>query len=97
MLNPIVSKPIARMAAAVLVAGAIAFAITAAPAANDFAPTQTQDAQQPETVAKADHLRVPVKGAACSVHGWPAFEQKCQFDLREPGGEARTVRVIALR
>lgn len=90
-------KPIVRMAAAALVAGAIAFAITAAPAANDFAPTQAQDAKQPSTFAKADRLRVPAKGAACSVHGWPDFEPKCQFDLREPGGTARTVRVIALR
>ncbi len=90
-------KPIVRMAAAALVAGAIAFAITAAPAANDFAPTQAQDAKQPSTFAKADRLRVPIKGAACSVHGWPDFEPKCQFDLREPGRKARTVRVIALR
>ena len=97
MLNPIFSKPMVRMAAAALVAGAIAFAITAAPAANDFAPTQAQDAQQPSTIAMADRLRVPVHGTACSAHAWPNFEPKCQFDLREPGGEARTVRIIALR
>jgi hypothetical protein len=97
MLNPIASKPIVRMAAAALVAAAIAFAITAAPAANDFAPTRVQDAKQPSTIAMADRLRVPVKGSACSAHAWPNFEPKCQFDLREPGGEARTVRVIALR
>jgi hypothetical protein len=97
MLNPIVSKPIIRMAAAALVAGAIAFAITAAPAANDFAATQAQATEQPLTVAKANYLRVPVKGTACSAHAWPNFEPKCQFDLREPADEARTVRVIALR
>jgi hypothetical protein len=97
MFKPIVSKPIVRMAAAALVAGAIAFAITAAPAAYDLAPTQPQDAKQTSILARADRLRVPVKGAACSVHGWPNFEPKCQFDFREPGGEARTVRVIALR
>jgi hypothetical protein len=97
MFNPIASKPVVRMAAAALVAGAIAFAITAAPAANDFAPTQAQDIKQPSTIAMADRLRVPVKGTACSAHAWPNFEPKCQVDLREPGGEARTVRVIALR
>ena len=86
-----------RIAAAALVAGAAAFAITAAPAANDFAVTQSQDAKQPQMVAKADRLRVPVKGTACSAHAWPNFEPKCQFDAREPAGEARTVRVIALR
>lgn len=100
MLNPIVNKPIVRMAAAALVAGAIALAITAAPAASAFAPTQAQEAkdnQRPSTLGKADRLRVPVKGAGCSVHGWPAFEQKCQFDVRQPAREARMVRVIALR
>jgi hypothetical protein len=94
-------KPIIRMAAAVVVAGAIAFAITAAPAADDNAVKQDQNAKQPQPFAKADRLRVPVsdplKGTACSLHGWPNFEPKCQFDKREPAGEARTVRVIALR
>lgn len=90
-------KPTVRIAAATLVAGAIAFAITAAPAANGAAVTQAQDAKQIQTVARADRLRVPVKGTACSAHAWPNFEPKCQFDVREPAGEARTVRVIALR
>jgi hypothetical protein len=88
-------KPIVRMAAAALVAGAVALAITAAPAANGAAVAQ--EAKQVQTPAKADRLRVPVKGTACSVHAWPNFEPKCQFDAREPAGEARTVRVIALR
>jgi hypothetical protein len=85
--------PIARITAATLVAGAIAFAITAAPAAHDYAAKQTP----PPPFAKADRLHVPVKGAACSLRGWPDFEPKCQFDVREAAGDARTVRVIALR
>ena len=85
--------PIIRMASAALVTGVIAFAITAAPAANDGAAKPTQ----PQPLAKADRLHVPVKGPACSMYGWPNVEPKCQFDLREPAGEARTVRVIALR
>ena len=90
-------KPIIRIAAAALVAGAIALAITAAPAANDLNAKQEPDAKQAQPFAKADRLRVPLKGAACSLHGWPNFEPKCQFDVREPAGKARTVRVIALR
>ena len=90
-------KPIMRIAAATLVAGAIALAITAAPAANDLNAKQGPDAKQALPFAKADRLRVPLKGAACSLHGWPNFEPKCQFDVREPAGKARTVRVIALR
>lgn len=90
-------KPTVRIAAATLVAGAIAFAITAAPAANEAPVTQVQATKQQETIARADRLRVPVKGTACSAHAWPNFEPKCQFDIREIAGEARTVRVIALR
>jgi hypothetical protein len=91
-------KPIVRMAVAALVAGVIAFAVTDAPAANDHtANADTAKQALPQHFAKADRLRVPVKGAACPVHGWPNFEAKCLFDVREPAGEARTVRVIALR
>lgn len=85
-------EPVTRIAAALLVAGGIAFAITAAPAANDGAVKPTQ----PPPLAKADRLHVPVKGPACSKHAWPNVEPKCQFDLREPAGVTRTVRVIAL-
>ncbi len=90
-------KQIIRIAAAALVAGAIAFAITFAPAANDHEAEQATEAAQALPFAKADRLHVPLKGAACSLQGWPDFEPKCQFDVREPAGEARTVRVIALR
>ena len=94
-------RQIVRIGAATLVAGVIAFAITAAPAANDYVVKQNQDAKQPKPFAMADRLRVPVSGpvtgTACSLRGWPHFEPKCQFDKREPAGEARVVRVIALR
>jgi uncharacterized membrane protein len=90
-------RPIIRMAAAALVASAIAFAITVAPAANDHQAKPDHETNQAHAFAKADRLRVTVKGVACSQHGWPNYEPKCQFDVREPAGEARTVRVIALR
>lgn len=54
--------------------------------------------------AKADAFRAPLLQLAavatapvCSLQGWPHYEQGCQFDLRAPAGETRTVRVIALR
>ena len=90
-------KPIVRMAAATVVAGAIAFAVTAAPAAIDHDAKQGRQAEQAQPFAKAARLRVPLKGTACSLHAWPNFEPKCQLDIREPAGQARTVRVIALR
>jgi len=91
-------RPIVRMTAAVFVAGVIAFAVTAAPAAND-AKVNASAAEQalPQHFAMADRLRAPLKGAACSVQGWPDFEPKCEFDVRETANEARPVRVIALR
>jgi hypothetical protein len=90
-------KQMIRIGAAALVAGAIAFAITVSPAAIEGEAKQADDVKQSVPLAKADHLRAPVRGNACSRHGWPAFEPKCQFDIREPADEARTVRVIALR
>jgi hypothetical protein len=91
-------KPIVRMTAATLVAGAVAFAVTIAPAAYNRAEIISAAKQAPPLpYANADRLRVPARGASCSLHGWPSFEPKCQFDVREIADEARTVRVIALR
>ena len=86
-------KPIIRMAVAATIAGLFVFVASAAPKANvsvDMRPP-------PQSSAKGDHLPLHVKGTACSKHGWPNFEQRCQFDFRNPESEARTVRVIALR
>jgi hypothetical protein len=44
---------------------------------------------------KADRLPILPKGAACSSPGWPNDERTCQFDIRRPANEMRTV--IALR
>ena len=91
-------RPLVRMTAAVFVAGVIAFAVTAAPAANDAKVNASATEQAlPQHFAMADRLRAPLKGAACSVLGWPDFEPKCEFDVRETDNEARPVRVIALR
>jgi hypothetical protein len=50
-----------------------------------------------QTQAKGDRLPVLQKGATCSSRAWPNYEPNCQFDMRRPFGEMRTVRVIALR
>jgi hypothetical protein len=91
-------KPIVRMTAATLVAGAVAFAITIAPTAYHGAKNSYPAKYAPPLPsAKTDRLRVAIRGAACSLYGWPNFEPKCQFDVREAADQARTVRVIALR
>jgi len=91
-----ISKPIVRMAAAACVASAVAFAFTASPGANAGRQIRASGTAL-YALANADRLNVPAKGNVCSAHGWPNYEPKCQVDLREPAGEARTIRVIALR
>ena len=86
-------KPIVKMAVAATIAGLFVFATSAAPKANASVDTPAL----PQPSAKGDRLTLHVKGAACSRHAWPNFEQRCQFDFRNPESEARTVRVIALR
>ena len=91
-------KPFVRMTAAIGVAGVIALAVTAAPAAKEYA-ARGEELQHalPQPFAKADRLRVPVRETACMQQNWPNFEPKCQFDPREAVGAARAVRIIALR
>jgi hypothetical protein len=86
-------KPIIRMAVAAAIAGLFVFVESAAPKANVSVDTRAL----PQASAKSDRLPLHVKGAACSQHAWSNFEQRCQFDIRNPESEARTVRIIALR
>jgi hypothetical protein len=85
-------RPIIKIAVVAAVAGAVVFVTTLAPQAN--APADT--AALPQTSSKGDRLPL-AKGAACSKHGWPDFEPRCQFDFRKPANEAQQVRIIALR
>jgi hypothetical protein len=94
MFQSITAIAITAVATAGLMAGLVALLTSVVPEAK--AEAQVTDAlHQPH--AKSDRLPVPPKGAACSSRGWPYYEQSCQFDLRKPSGEARTVRFIALR
>jgi hypothetical protein len=86
-------KPITKIAIAAAVAGIVVFLTTLSP--NAVVPV---DASAPLAAsAKADRLPLAVKGAACSTHGWPDFEKRCQFDFREHPNRAHDVRIIALR
>ncbi len=89
-------RPIVRMAAAIFVAGVTALAITAAPAAHAVSGNEAKPALS-QLGGKADRLRAPVRGAACSQNNWPNFETRCLFDARQDAGEVRAVRIIALR
>ena len=85
--------PIIKIATAAAIAGVVVFLTTLAPQAN--APGGTR--VLPQATSKGDRLPLAVKGAACSEHGWPDFERRCQFDFRRPANEKQQVRVIALR
>jgi hypothetical protein len=93
IFRPKVFTPLVGMTAAALIAVLIVFAIYSAPKSAFVDVGKVL----PQTSAKSDRLRVPVKGTACSQRGWPDFEQNCQFDFRESAGKARAVRVIAMR
>jgi hypothetical protein len=84
-------KLIISMAAAAGIAGLFVFVTAAAPKASASLNTP------PPISTKTDRLPLRANGAACSQHGWPDFERRCQSDVRNAASEARTVRVIALR
>jgi len=88
-----VFRPVIKIVVAAAIAGVVVFLTTLAPQAN--APVDTRALPQAST--KGDRLPLAVKGAACSKHGWPDFEQRCQFDFRKPANEGQQVRIIALR
>jgi hypothetical protein len=50
---------------------------------------------EPQSIA--DARTTLAKGGACSLFEWPNYEQRCQFDARQPTGEMRKVRIIATR
>jgi hypothetical protein len=94
MFKFINAKSTGAIVAAAFVAGLAAFLTSTAQEAN----AEPQVTVAPQHLAiKGDRLAQSPKGAACSSRGWPNYEQACQFDVRRPGDEAKTVRVIALR
>lgn len=93
MFNSAAATSITAITAAALVAGLGVFFTSAVPQARAEPQFDTGDRALP----KGDRLPVPATGTGCSSLGWPRYEQKCQFDLRQPANAARTVRIIALR
>ena len=84
MFRSITAQSIAAVIAAAVVGGLVVLLTSGAPDAS-AAP-----------LVRGDRLPVTT-GAACSSRGWPAYEKTCQFDLRQPAGEARIVRIVDLR
>lgn len=77
-----------RISGAILVSAAIAFAVTAPPAAiGHESPPSSQ--QQPV------QRRSTLTGVDCSQRNWP--NTRCQLDVNRDAGSGRIVRMIALR
>src|SRR5687767_7070259 len=89
----------AVVAASALVAGAAVFLTSAMPEAKADSAMQTKVASAISGAHPAFGAQMPARaiGAACSSQSWPNYDQSCKFDLRRSAGEARPVRVIALR
>jgi hypothetical protein len=79
-------KTVSMIAAAAFGAAAVTFIPTFAPVA---------DAGTPPQVVKSDRLDIRPLGTACSQQAWPYYEANCVRDRMQPGGQARTVRVIS--
>jgi hypothetical protein len=88
------AKFIASVVPAVLVACAAAHLLV--PEARAEGRVESVPAQS-LALAKSDRLQPLVLAPECSSPGWPYYPQSCQFDLRTPAHQARTVRIIALR
>jgi hypothetical protein len=81
-------KSTISVAAAALVAGIAVFLMPSAPKAEAQAIASH--------LARADRLPILANQIPCTL-SWPNYEPSCQFDLRTPSGDTRTVRIIALR
>jgi hypothetical protein len=92
MLKFTTAKFVASLVPAVLVVCAAAHLLV--PEARAESRVEAVAAQ---SLAKGDRLAPITMATECSLHGWPYYEQSCQFDLRSPAHQARAVRIIALR
>jgi hypothetical protein len=81
-------------AAAALAASLAAFAPSSMPEAK---PGVVRNSALLPPAGKSDRLPESLKGAACSSHGWPYYEQNCKFDIRRSNHDAQMVRVIVVR
>jgi hypothetical protein len=91
MFKSMTSQSIAAVVAAGLVASFIALVMSGAPVAK----AEPLIGGEPQGVVKA--VVETATERSCSLQSWPNYEQSCQFDLREPSNERRSVRVIVLR
>ena len=73
-----------------------AAAIVAAAFVATLSLTQPVEARGSAPGAKADRADLRPLAGACSQKAWPYFEAACLRDARNPYGEARQVRVVAL-
>jgi hypothetical protein len=92
MFKSITANAITAVATATLAATLTIFVM---PGAVPEAKAHSQVTAMPATDV-ADGPAI-ASANACSLRGWPHYEQSCLFDLRMSSKEIMTVRVIVLR
>ena len=99
MFKSTTAQSICAVVTAALVAGSAVFLTSAMPEAKADSAMQTKVASPIGGAQQALGAQMPARptGAACSSQSWPNYDQSCKFDPRRSAGEARPVRVIALR
>lgn len=74
---------------AVLLAAAVAGALTVMPGASDRVVAST-----PLNAGKGDRLDIRPLGTQCSEQAWPYFEASCLRDRRAALGQAKAARIV---
>lgn len=89
-----------RFTTAKFVASVVPAVLVACATANLVVPQARAesrvDSVPVQPLAKGDRLQPLVVSSECSSRAWPFYEPRCQFDLRSPAHQARSVRIIAL-
>ena len=79
-----------KKSAYVIAAALVAAGIVALPSLSQV------QASAPMLGAKGDRVDARVIGTACSAREWPYFETSCLRDPKQPFGQARQVRQVAI-
>jgi hypothetical protein len=53
------------------------------------------EAGTPAPVVKSDRLDITLSAPACAEQAWPYYQANCLRDRSQPGGRARTVRLVS--
>jgi hypothetical protein len=53
------------------------------------------EAGTPAPIVKSDRLDIALSAPACGQQAWPYYQSNCLRDRNQPGGRARSVRLVS--